>query len=156
MAAPISRVLAFAALFAIGASVTPARTQTVINVSDAAGLVSALNTVSTNPGTSYLVNLTQNITLTASTTLPAINSASSVTIDGHGNTLDGGGVQRGFFAFAGTIAVQNMTIQNTVALGGSGANGGGGGAGLGGALFVASGATVTASNLSLGSNTAAG
>ena len=58
--------------------------------------------------------------LDAGTTLPAINSTSSVTINGGGFTLNGGHVQRGFFVYPGTVAINNLTIQNTMAQGGAG------------------------------------
>src|SRR5580704_3170153 len=110
-----------------------AHAQTVLTATDAASFVSALTTVDNNPGTSYQINITQNITLTGGTTLPAIVSNSTVTISGSGNTLDGGGVQRGFFVYTGTVAINNLTIQNAVANGGNGGNGsdGGGGGGMG-------------------------
>jgi hypothetical protein len=95
----------------------PARAQTSINVANASQLVTALGTVDSNPGTSYVINLTGNITLTAGTTLPAINSTSTVTINGGNFTLNGSGVQRGLFVYKGTVAVNNLTIQNTVARG---------------------------------------
>ena len=65
-------------------------------------------------------------------------------------------MQRGFFVFSGNVAINNLTIQNTQALGGtdSSGQGGGGGAGLGGALFVASGGNVTVSNVTLIKNNA--
>jgi autotransporter-associated beta strand protein len=144
----------------------PARAQCVGNtctVASASDLVNALTTIGTTPGT-YTVNITANITLTAGTTLPAITgSANNVTINGNNHTLDGGAVQRGFFVYQGTAAINDLTIQNTKAAGGNGGTGlanaresGGGGAGLGGAIFVANGATVSVSNVSLASNTAAG
>ncbi|WP_342711424.1 autotransporter domain-containing protein [Bradyrhizobium sp. B124] len=139
---------------------TGARAQTVLNASDGASLVAALTTIDSNPGRSYTLNITSNITLTGGTTLPIINSSSNVTINGGNFTLDGGGVQRGFFVYSGTVAVNNLTIQNAVARGGNGGSGfdggGGGGMGAGGALFVASGANVTVSNVSLASNQANG
>ncbi|WP_375782739.1 autotransporter domain-containing protein [Bradyrhizobium sp. Pha-3] len=132
----------------------------MLNASDGASLVAALTTIDSNPGRSYTVNITSNITLTGGTTLPIINSSSNVTINGGNFTLDGGGVQRGFFVYSGTVAVNNLTIQNAVARGGDGGSGldggGGGGMGAGGALFVASGANVTVSNVSLASNQANG
>ncbi|OKO72551.1 hypothetical protein AC628_26145 [Bradyrhizobium sp. NAS96.2] len=96
----------------------------MLNASDGASLVAALTTIDNNPGTSYTLNITQNITLTSGTTLPVINSSSRVTINGGNFTLDGGGVQRGLFVYSGTVAVNNLTIQNAVARGGNGGNGG--------------------------------
>ncbi|MGN1285570.1 MAG: autotransporter domain-containing protein [Bradyrhizobium sp.] len=132
----------------------------MLNASDGASLVTALTTIDNNPSTSFTLNITQNITLTSGTTLPIINSSSRVTINGGNFTLDGGGVQRGLFVYSGTVAVNNLAIQNAVARGGNGGSGadggGGGGMGAGGALFVASGANVTVSNVALASNQANG
>ena len=49
-----------------------------------------------------------------------------------GIILDGGNVQRGFFVYQGTVAINDLTIQNTVAQGGTGGAGGGGAAGAAG------------------------
>jgi uncharacterized protein with beta-barrel porin domain len=138
----------------------PARAQTILTANDAPSLMIALTAVDNNPGTSYQINITQNITLTSSTTLPAINTTSPLIIAGNGFTLDGGGVQRGFFVYTGTVSINNIAIQDTQATGGNGGSsaggGGGGGAGAGGALFIAAGGNVTVSNVQLTSNHATG
>jgi len=113
------------------------------------------------------ITFTSNITLASS--LPAVST--SVTIVGGGFTLDGAS-QYSAFNIQSTVGIQNLTIQNTLALGGNGGNGadtaggagnpggggggGGGAAGLGGAVFVATGATATLTNVSLSSNEAEG
>jgi uncharacterized protein with beta-barrel porin domain len=138
--------------------------QTVINVTDGASLSAAIAQADSNASASYIFNFQNNITLSAAAanTLNAFNTTSNVTVNGGGFTLDGGGVQRGFFVYSGTVAINNLTIQNTQALGGNGATGsgsGGGGAGglgAGGGLFVASGGNVTVSNVALVSNNASG
>ena len=69
------------------------------------------------------------------TQLLAFNTASNVTINGNNTILDGGGTQRGLFVFSGNVTIDNLTIQNAKARGGSGGAGlfaGGGGAGFGG------------------------
>jgi uncharacterized protein with beta-barrel porin domain len=141
---------------------TAARAQTVLNVTDGASLSSAIATIDTNPTASgYIINFENNITLTsaASNTLNAFNATSNVTVNGNGFTLDGGGVQRGFFVYSGAVTINNLIIQNAIALGGAGGNGnegGGGGMGAGGALFIASGAGVTVNNVQLNGNSANG
>ena len=102
-----------------------------------------LSGASSAPSTAYSITLSSSITLT--TDLHAINLASGDTlaIQGGGHTLDGGGVHRGLFAYAGSVAVSDLAIDNAVATGGSGYGVGGGGAGLGGGLFVAAGASVS-------------
>jgi hypothetical protein len=136
-----------------------ASAQTALNVASGSDLVNALTTVSTNPGTSYRINFTSNVTLNASTTLPAINTTSPLIISGNNNTLDGGGVQRGFFIYSGIVSISDLSITRAQALGGAGGSGlgaGGGGLGAGGALFVASSGNVTVSNVQLMSSNAAG
>jgi autotransporter-associated beta strand protein len=90
--------------------------------------------------------------------LEGINLAAGITltIDGNGAVIDGGGTARGFFDYAGNVALENLTLQNLVAQGGNGANGGGGGAGLGGGLFVAAGANATLLNVAFSSDKAIG
>ena len=140
----------------------PAKAQcagTTCTVATAADLVSALTTIDATPGT-YTINITADITLTAGTTLPAITgSANNLTINGGSHTIDGGSVQRGFFVYQGSVAINDLSIQNTLAQGGTGGGlggAGGGGAGLGGALFVASGASLSVSNVALTGNQALG
>jgi autotransporter-associated beta strand protein len=140
----------------------PAVAQTVINVTDGPSLSAAIAQADSNASASYVINFQNNITLSnaASNTLNAFNTTSNVTVNGNGFTLDGGSAQRGFFVFSGTVAIENLTVQNAQALGGSGGSGGGpvggGGGGLGGALFVASSGIVTISNVTLLSNNASG
>ncbi len=139
--------------------VQPASAQIAINVASGAELVSALTTVSSNPGNSYRINFTQSITLDSGTTLPAINTSSALTISGNNKTLDGGGVQRGFLVYRGPVAISDLAITNARAVGGNGGegeSGGGGGMGAGGALFVASGGSVSVSNVQLNANSAKG
>jgi uncharacterized protein with beta-barrel porin domain len=161
------RTTLLASLVLAGASLTfaaTARAQTVINVTDGPSLSAAIAQVDSNASASYVINFQNNITLTsaANNTLNAFNTTSNVTIAGNGFTLNGGGVQRGFFVYSGTVAINNLTIANTQALGGAGgsaidSNGGGaGGAGAGGALFVASGGHVTVSDVVLSGNNATG
>jgi hypothetical protein len=82
---------------------TRANAQVILPVNTAAGLMSALTTVDQNPGTRYEINITGNIVLTAGTTLPAINTASPLIINGNNFTVNGGGVQQGLFVYSGTV-----------------------------------------------------
>ena len=74
----------------------------------------------------------------------------SITINGNGNNtpLFSGGVgnpHRGFFAFGGTVNLNDITFNQLASKGGDGGSyGGGGGAGIGGSLIVGTGANVTA------------
>ncbi|MBV9859633.1 MAG: Hint domain-containing protein [Alphaproteobacteria bacterium] len=71
------------------------------------------------------------------------NSGVSVTIDGNGFALSGGGANGGLAVLGGSVTVEQLTIEDTVAKGGDGDGSGGGGAGLGGGLFVGPEGTVT-------------
>ncbi len=100
---------------------------------------------------------TPSVTLTALP--PPINlfQADTIIIGNSGGSptiIDGGSLYRPFFIRQGDVTLQNMTIQNGLAQGGSGgAVGGGGGMGAGGALFVDA-ATVNISNVTFSSNAA--
>lgn len=91
-------------------------------------------------------------TITLTGPLPPITE--SVTINGGtlGNiVIDGASSYRVFFVDRGTVALQNLVVQNARAQGGAGGagdGGGGGGAGLGAGLFVnQAGAAVTITNV---------
>jgi hypothetical protein len=119
-----------------------------------------------NPGTTITFSIS-NQTITLTQELPLILGNGTV-IDGGSNdvTIDGAGAYRAFFVGNGlsiiSVTIQNLTIHNAVAPGGSGgtgdetAYGGGGGAGLGGAIFVMNGANLTIANLALESSAATG
>jgi hypothetical protein len=81
------------------------------------------------------------------------NSANEFTDCGPG---DGDGLCQYAPPNSTTMTVENLTIANTVALGGSGGDGAGGGAGLGGAIFVGNGVAVTLSDDAFSGDSAAG
>jgi hypothetical protein len=116
---------------------------------DQGGTDSAINTA-------YTITLADGVTLATGLDRITLASGDSLTIAGGGNTLDGGGAQSGFFVTAGTVLIDDLTIQNTVATGTNGSAGGGGGAGLGGGLFVAAGAAVTLNGVVFSGDTARG
>ncbi len=110
-------------------------------------------------GASYTISFSNSFTLTSE--LYAVNLAAgdTLTIQGNDYTLGGGGSQRGFFVYAGTVDINSLAIQNMVATGGRGGFGGlsgGGGAGLGGGLFIASAGNVTLSSVSFSDDSAVG
>ena len=114
---------------------------TTFNVSDETSLNGDIRTIDAAPAGAYQLDFAGSIPETMP--LEAINLPSGVTltIDGAGFALYGAGQQRGLFVYAGAVTVEDLTIQNAVAVGGAGgggAVGGGGGAGLGGGLFVGS------------------
>jgi hypothetical protein len=77
----------------------------------------------------------------------ALQSGVTLTINGAGFDLNGANTFRGLFVESGSVAVNDLTIANTVATGGAGGSAtnsaGGGGAGLGGGLFIGASGTVT-------------
>ena len=141
--------LALIALLGAGASslTFPALAET-FEVNNASGLANAIN----NASNGDTINIAPNITLSAD--LP--NISKSVILNGAGFSLDGANRYRGLIlgdtentVNFPTIAINNLTIANTIAKGGDGGPGGpdaggGGGTGLGGALLVMNGANVTA------------
>lgn len=82
----------------------------------------------------YTINLFSSI---APTSQVIVNA--NVNVVGNANTINMNAADRAFFIAGGTVNISNLTIQNGVAMGGTGVQGGGGGAGLGGAIFVGSG-----------------
>lgn len=107
-----------------------------------------------------------NVKKGANISIDGSNSAGSgtpITIDGNLNLITGQGYP-GFVAVQGTVLLENMTIENTLARGGQGGffpnyydqlGGGGGGLGAGAGLFI-DGAQVTISNLTFDQNIAVG
>jgi fibronectin-binding autotransporter adhesin len=164
IASRLGHLLLFAALMVAAGSAraTPLPCSgTTCTVTSGADLAAAIATVNGNPGSNYTINIVNGVTLSGGTALPPIITSSTVTINGDGNTLDGNHATHGFFVYAGTVAINNLAIQNTVARGGGASvigNGGGGGGGLGagGAVFVNSGAHVTLSGVNFSGNAAVG
>lgn len=130
------------------------------DVANSSQLIDALNTAA--PGDT--ITFTQNITLAAA--MPVLTK--NLTINGGGFELNGANTYQGFAVLSGTVAINNLKINNAVAQGGRGGDsartfptrreggGGGGGAGLGGGLFVGASAAVTVTNVSFGSDKAIG
>jgi len=90
---------------------------TTIDVASAAALNAAIDQYDTATSGSYTIEITGSIQLPAD--LDAVDNASGVSlvIDGGGNTLDGADRYRGFVVTSGNVAMQNLTIENAVALG---------------------------------------
>ena len=119
-----------------------------LNVSNAADLsndIAAIDFASQldgGNGTNYVITLAAGAALTESADISAINLTGNDTLtinvqNGQRAILDGADAYRGLFAYSGTTTIENLTVENCVAMGRGGAAGGGGGAGLGGGLFVA-------------------
>ncbi len=103
-------------------------------------------------------------TIFLSPAMPAIghnftSSSSSITIQGAGVILDGGGNRSAFSLAYGRASINGFTIQNGLSAGGEGGfgfTGGGGGTGGGGALYVHAGTIMTISTMALIDNQAVG
>jgi hypothetical protein len=80
----------------------------------------------------------------------------AVTIHGAEHSLNGAGKDGGLAVIGCKVTIESLTIEDTVAQGGTGTKSGGGGAGLGGGLFVGPLANVALSDVSFGTNAAQG
>ncbi|WP_432286368.1 hypothetical protein SLT36_06455 [Aminobacter sp. BA135] len=161
-------------LIALSALAQPAFAATFV-VSNETELAAAITSANSNGDASNTINVIANITLTGP--LPPLGlrnaagtplATSPLAINGNGNTVSGGNSQRIFFANAGEIAINDVTLADGRAKGGDGGTGfvgesGGGGLGAGGALFVrgadagaGTGASVTLSGVSFSGNKAVG
>jgi hypothetical protein len=133
-------------------------------VADAASLNAAIASISlggadSSPGTAYLITLTADIVLPQDLLAIHLAAGSSLTLAGGGHGIDGADAYRGVFVYSGSVRIEDLAIQNTLAEGGEGGGGrgrGGGGAGLGGGLFVAAGADVTLRDVTFTDNAARG
>lgn len=135
-----------------------------INVGTATDLNNAI--IAANAGGDGTINFTGDIDLTALAGVPQMRplntndsfqaTATSITINGGGNSLLGGGTKRGFFARGGTTNINEVVFESCRAQGGSATAKGGGGAGLGACLLVDTGAVVTASNCTFSNGSSIG
>ncbi|HEX4142492.1 MAG TPA: autotransporter domain-containing protein [Pirellulales bacterium] len=161
------------ALFVLALWAASARAQYIVtSITDlgtgAAGTLSAAidaanaNAVA-NPGSINTISFSPSlsgVTIDLNGNLPPI--ACNLTIDGsavHGLTINGLNSSAVFFVDSGTVKIENLTITNANAIGGtggSGVGGGGGGLGAGGALFVNNTANVTVQNVTFANNSATG
>ena len=119
-------------------------------------------------GGPYTINIQTNVNLSGELS-PILGS---VTINGNGNSITASGSNRIFFVGTDTasqqanpnsiigarqqVTIQNVSLNNGVAQGGTGGGGGGGGLGAGGAVFVNQTADVTLNNVSFVGNKAIG
>jgi len=131
-------------------------TTTIYSVSSAAQLsaaIAAIDSASTGSGATFEIDIAAGATLTETAALPAIdlNGCDSLTIQGNGGALDGGGQYQGLNVTSGTVTVDNLTIQNAVVTGGAN-----GGYGLGGGLYVGTGANVTLDDVTFANDGAVG
>jgi hypothetical protein len=105
---------------------SPPTNFTVASETDLNAALQAIDLTGTSsaPGTAYTIDSTGDVTLSGDLWAINIASGDALTINGAGHVLDGGGVTRGFFDYAGAVAINDLTIDNTMAKGN--ARGGGG------------------------------
>ncbi len=142
-------------------AVTYTVTSTGNNTSDPTTLAGAITAANSNPGSTIYLSLPSNSTITLTSALPTIEA--NMTINGGGApgvTISGNNTNRVFFVDNGTVTIQNLTISQGSAVGGTGGSGsqgaGGGGLGAGGGLFVNSTANVTVAGVIFANNAAQG
>ena len=68
----------------------------------------------------FTIDIANNITLAQQLDAINLGTGSSLTINGEGGTLDGGAAYNGLIAYAGTVAIDNLTIADARAAGGAG------------------------------------
>ncbi|MVT75951.1 adhesin, partial [Bradyrhizobium cajani] len=146
--------------------------QTVFEISTFADFQAALTSIkdggiNSAANTAYTINIHANLSVTAFITAIDMASGDTLTIHGLGHTIDGAvngvATYSGLYLRSGSLAVSDLTIQNTIQRGGDGTgdphsrNGaGGGGLGAGGGLFVGAGASAMLDNVSFTGDRAIG
>ncbi|MGA9869520.1 MAG: hypothetical protein WBQ75_24055, partial [Acetobacteraceae bacterium] len=69
---------------------------------------------------SYTISFGSGFTLNTDLLALNLGAGGSLTLIGNGQTINGAGTYRGLFDYAGALIVNDLTIANTVARGGSG------------------------------------
>jgi autotransporter-associated beta strand protein/VCBS repeat-containing protein len=108
----------------------------------------------------YTLNFANSFTLDRNLDTINLLSSASITVNGGGFTIDGADVFGSFEITSGSLTINDITINDTVARGASVPNvtlgHGGGGAGVGGGLFVGTGASAVLSDVSFSGTAAIG
>jgi hypothetical protein len=108
----------------LGFSARPAAAQTVFNVTDNTSYSNATQTIfnafKTSPNTDYVINVNSSFTLTSFPFPLLTPGAHTITVNGNGNTINGGGAFRPFLILSGTTSINNLTVTNGAAIGGNG------------------------------------
>ena len=120
---------------------------TIFNVNDQTSFFNAMRDMVLDRANSHTLNITGSFIMSAPVAPVVLDDGQTLTINGGGFTIDGGGAFRPFFISSSSpttaggpiVTISNLTIANGMAEGG---DGGGGGMGAGGGLFVDQNATV--------------
>lgn len=134
-------------------------TTTIYTVTSAAQLatdiaaIDAASQADAGSGASFEIEIATGVTLSETAALPAISldGSDTLTIQGNGSTLNGNAQFSGLSVNSGAVTIDNLTIENAVALGSNAS-----GFGVGGGLFVGQGTTVTLNNVSFADDAATG
>ncbi|MEM7119279.1 MAG: choice-of-anchor Q domain-containing protein [Chloroflexota bacterium] len=110
------------------------------------GWIACFNVI---PSGNHTFNLTQDLTLTKAIADISNDKGATLTIHGNGYTIDGADTYRPFKITAGTVVIDNMTLQNGVS-----PDNECGGYSCGGAVFIGENADVTINNSTLRNNEA--
>lgn len=109
--------------------------------------------------TANTITIGETITLNTDLNLINLGAGGSLTINGNGVNIDGGGKFRGLTVYSGNVSINRLGLIDMQAVGGAGGNApnaGGGGAGLGAGLLIASGGTVTLTDVDFRDDAAIG
>jgi hypothetical protein len=133
-------------------------TFTVSNESQLNAAIASIDITGSNSASnaSFTIDFAASFSLSSDPLAFNLASGDVVTINGGNFTMDGGSAHRGFFVYAGSVDINDLTIQNTHAVGGAGSFDGGGGGGLGGGLFIAVGGAAAISNVTFLNDAATG
>jgi uncharacterized protein with beta-barrel porin domain len=123
------------------------------NVSSSADFYNALVSIRSTPNQDDRIIFQADITMSQTVVAIVKGPGNQLSIEGNGHRLDGNSAYRPFFVHSGTVLIEDLTIEHTLAKGG---NGSGGGLGAGGAIFVGSDATVRVQNVFFSDNAAIG
>ena len=89
-------------------------------ITTAGALSAAFDTLATDAPGAYTIVLGGSIGLTADLDAIVLPTGVSLTLDGGGNSIDGGSLHRGLSVLQGSVTIENVSIENTIANGGPG------------------------------------
>lgn len=90
-----------------------------IDIGSAVDLANAIGTVDAATSGAFVFDFGANITLSAQLGTIGLGTGVTLTIEGNGDTLDGGGIYEGLFVNSGALTINNLTIADAVAQGGN-------------------------------------
>ena len=82
-----------------------------LNVGSSADLINAIQTIDSNPGNNYTLNVTNGFTMNQQ--VLDITSKSAIILSGNSNTIDGANLYQPLVIDSGTVTLQNLNLVNT-------------------------------------------